>query len=357
LAALALAGSLATGNWVLSSLVLSADLASRKWAAQRQEPGTAPASSALSRRGNSLRVTLFLLTNIAVLLLLSLLLAALGVAPASLLGLSALALVFGMSGSFISLALSKWIAKKTTGARVIDTPGNDAEQWLVDTIARYAEHAGVGMPEVAIYDSPDMNAFATGMRRDHALVAVSTGLIARMAPGEVEAVLGHELAHVANGDMVTLALIQGVLDTFVIFISRVVAGVIDGFTRNSRGEGGLGFIGYTIVVIALQLTLGLLAGMIVMWFSRQREYRADAGGAELAGRDEMIAALERLQRESRQTTPLPERLAALGIDSNPSRLAKLLSSHPPLAERIAALRGAGSRAVSNPHPNDSVEAA
>jgi heat shock protein HtpX len=355
LAILALGGSLATGHWVLASLVLTVDLAARKWASQRAGPGATQARPALSRRGNSLRVALFLLTNVAVLLLMSVVLAVLGVAPANLLALAALALGFGMSGSFISLALSKWIAKLTTGARVIDEPGTDAEQWLIDTVARHAARAGIGMPEVAIFDSQDMNAFATGMKRDRALVAVSTGMIARMTPAEVEAVLGHELAHVANGDMVTLALIQGVLDTFVIFISRVVAGVIDGFTRSGRDGGGLGSIGYWVVVMVLQLTLGLLAMLIVMWFSRQREFRADAGGAELAGREEMIAALERLRTESQQSQ-LPDRLAALGIHSSPSRLAKLFSSHPPLEERITALRASSPRPVSDSPPSNDIEA-
>lgn len=354
LAILALVGSLATGHWVLASLVLTVDLAARRWASRNVEREGARASSALSQRGNLLRVALLLATNVAVLLLLSVVLAVLGVAPGNLLGLSAFALGLGMSGSFISLALSKWIAKLTTGARVIEEPGNDAERWLLDTVARHAARAGIGMPEVAIYESQDMNAFATGMKRDHALVAVSTGLIARMTPQEIEAVLGHELAHVANGDMVTLALIQGVLDTFVIFISRVVAGAIDGFTRNGRGEGGLGFLGYWALVMVLQLTLGLLAMLIVMWFSRQREFRADAGGAELAGSEEMIAALKRLQMQS-QRPQLPDRLAALGIDSRPSRLAKLFSSHPPLEERIAALRATSP--ASDAQPGDTIEAA
>ncbi|MGB5736823.1 MAG: protease HtpX [Thiohalocapsa sp.] len=298
-----------------------------------------------------MRVALFLLTNLAVLLLLSLVLAVFGVAPENLFRLSALALAFGMSGSFLSLVLSKWIAKTSTGARVIKEAGDDTEQWLLDTVAAHAQRAGIGMPEVAVFESPDMNAFTTGMKRDHALVAVSTGLLARMTPEEIEAVLGHELAHVANGDMITLALIQGVLDTFVIFVSRVVAGGIEGFTGSDRGQGGLGSMGYWILVFLLQLTLGLLALLIVMSFARQREYCADAGGAELAGRESMIAALERLQTESEQTR-LPDRLAAFGINSRPNRLAKLLSSHPPLADRIAALRASSvARQVPNSHPD------
>ncbi len=338
LALLALAGALATGHWVLASLVLTVDLAARKRAAQRTATGSPRIRrSALSRRGNALRIALFVLTNVAVLLLMTVVLAMFGIAPRGLLELAVFALGFGMSGSLISLALSKWLAKLSTGARVIDEPLTAAEQWLIDTVAHHARCAGIGMPEVAIYDSEDVNAFATGMKRDKALVAVSTGLLARMTPTEVEAVLGHELTHVANGDMVTLALIQGVLDTFVIFISRVVAGLIDGFTRGGRDGGGLGTLGYWIVVIVLQLTLGLLATLIVMWFSRQREFRADAGGAELAGREEMISALERLRSESERSR-LPDRLAAFGIHAGPSRLTRLLASHPPLEERIAALR-------------------
>lgn len=353
LAIAAFALALGTGHWVLASLVLCVDLVFRRWASNSTETGSIRARSALSRRGNSLRVALFLSTNIAILLLLSVVLAVLGIAPVNLLRLSALALVFGMSGSFLSLALSKWIAKLSTGARVIKEVGNDTEQWLVDTVARHARRAGIGMPEVAVYGSPDMNAFATGMMRNRALVAVSTGLLARMTPDEIEAVLGHELAHVANGDMVTLALIQGVLDTFVIFISRVVAGVIDGLTRTDRGDG-LGGMGYWILVFVLQLTLGLLALLIVMWFARQREYRADAGGAELAGPDSMIAALERLRSEGEQSQ-LPDRLAAFGINARSSRLVDLLSSHPPLADRIARLRARSPRPISSSRSDDAIE--
>jgi len=352
LALLAWAGALATGHWVLAPLVLTADLAARKWTWRERHPQPAPTGSPLSRRSNSVRIALFMLTNIAVLLLMSIVLAMFGIAPSSLLTLAIFAFVFGMSGSFISLALSKWIAKLTTGARVIDEPATEAEQWLIDTVAHHAKRAGIGMPEVAIYDSLDMNAFATGMKRDHAMVAVSTGLLARMTPAEIEAVLGHELTHVANGDMVTMALLQGVLDTFVIFVSRVVAGVIDSFTGGGRRGGGLGIFGYWAVVILLQLTLGLLATLIVMWFSRQREFRADAGGAELAGRDEMVAALERLLIENEQPQ-LPHRLAAFGVHATPSRLSELLSSHPPLEKRIAALlAGALRPETSDVDPSD-----
>jgi len=285
------------------------------------------------------RVVLFVLTNLAILLVLSLVLSILGVDSGSTFGLLIIALVFGMGGSFISLAMSKWIAKRTTGAQVIEQPRTEVERWLVDTVARQAKEAGIGMPDVAIYESPDINAFATGMNRNNALVAVSTGLMSGMTRDEAEAVLGHEVSHVANGDMVTLALIQGVLNTFVILIARLIAGAIDNFTRNEEGEGGLGFFGYMAVTFVLELTLGILASFVVMWFSRQREFRADAGGAALAGRGKMIAALERL-KAAYEPSHLPDQMAAFGIASPGGGLAKLMSSHPPLEDRIAALRTA-----------------
>ena len=206
-----------------------------------------------------------------------------------------MAAVLGMGGSFISLAMSKWIAKRTTGAQVITEPRDESERWLLDTVKSEAQKAGIGMPEVAVYDAPDMNAFATGMSRDHALVAVSTGLLRSMDRNQIQAVLGHELTHVANGDMVTMGLIQGVLNTFVIFLARVIGTVVDNAlsgNRNSEGSGG-GFF-YFIVVMVLQVALGFLASLIVLWFSRWREFRADAGGARLGGRDNMISALQRL---------------------------------------------------------------
>jgi heat shock protein HtpX len=346
LAMLAFTASLATGNWLLASLVLTTDSTALAWALKRDKSTGAVASSTLSRRGSSLRVGLFVLTNLAVLLVLSAVLLMLGAPAGNLPWLALFALTFGMAGSFISLAMSKWIAKKSTGARVIEESSNEIEHWLLQTVAAHARRADIGMPEVAVYESPQINAFATGMKRDKALIAVSTGLIARMTRGEAEAVLGHELAHVANGDMVTLALIQGVLDTFVIFISRVVAGSIDNLTRAGRGDGGLGTFGYAALVMGLDLTLGLLALLVVMWFSRRREFRADLGGAELAGRDEMIAALERL-RAANDPTDLPERMAAFGINSRGSRIARLLSSHPPLEERIAALRSRDADSIGN----------
>jgi heat shock protein HtpX len=287
------------------------------------------------------RIVLFLLTNLAVVIVLgvvlNIIMAALGIPPRSTTGLLILAFVFGMGGSFISLAISKWIAKRSTGAQVIERPRNEVEQWLVETVKRQAQQAGIGMPEVAIYNAPEINAFATGMNRNNALVAVSTGLLNGMTRDEAEAVLGHEVSHVANGDMVTLSLIQGVLNTFVIFLSRVIGGVIDSALRGNREGGGVG-LAYFGIVIVLEILFGILASIVVMWFSRQREFRADDGGARLAGREKMIAALERLRR-STEPTHLPEQMTAFGINGRGSKLAQLFSSHPPLEDRIAALRG------------------
>jgi len=243
--------------------------------------------------------------------------------------------VIGFSGALISLAISKWSAKRLTGARVIETPRTAVERWLVDTVRRQSQVAGIAMPEVAIYESPDINAFATGARRNSALVAVSTGLLNRLNEDEVEAVLGHEISHVANGDMVTLALIQGVVNTFVVFLSRVVGFLVDRLVfRTERGYGP----GFFITSIVAQIVLGILASMIVMWFSRQREFRADSGGARLAGRDKMIGALERLQR-AHEPSQLPQSMQAFGISAGrASGLRQLFMSHPPLERRIAALR-------------------
>jgi heat shock protein HtpX len=244
------------------------------------------------------------------------------------------AAVFGMGGSFLSLAISKWTAKRFTGARVIERPANEAEQWLVATVQRQARQAGIGMPEVAVYESPDVNAFATGASRNKALVAVSTGLLRSMSRDEAEAVLGHEVSHVANGDMITLALIQGVVNTFVIFLSRVIGHLVDRVVfKTERGHGPA----FWVTAIVAELVLGVLASIIVMWFSRQREFRADQGGATLAGRQKMIAALERLKQ--RMPQPLPDQLAAFGISGGVgSGLKRLFMSHPPLEERIAALK-------------------
>ena len=289
------------------------------------------------------RILLYVATNVAVLLVLSITLRLLGVdrildQQGTGLNLNALLVfsaVLGFSGSLISLALSKTMAKHTMGVRVIEQPRAAAETWLVETVRRHAQAAGIGMPEVGIFEAPVMNAFATGARRDHALVAVSSGLLDGMNPQQVEAVLGHEISHVANGDMVTLTLIQGVVNTFVIFLSRVIGHTIDRVVfRTERGHGPAFFV----TVIIAQLVLGILASMIVMWFSRRREFRADAGGARLAGRDSMIGALERLRTGA---APLPDQMAAFGIAGTLGHgLKRLFMTHPPLEERIAALRAA-----------------
>ncbi|WP_337878832.1 protease HtpX, partial [Rheinheimera sp.] len=242
------------------------------------------------------RIMLFLATNLAVMLVLSVVLsilfAVLGIDSRSISGLLVFAAVFGFGGSFISLFMSKWMAKRSTGAMVITQPRNATEQWLLQTVRRQAQQAGIAMPEVALYDSPEMNAFATGPSRNNALVAVSTGLLRNMREDEVEAVLAHEVSHIANGDMVTLTLIQGVVNTFVIFFARLIAGAISG----NRGEGqSSNGVVYMLTVLVLEMAFGVLASLIVMWFSRQREYRADAGAARLAGTGKMIAALERLR--------------------------------------------------------------
>jgi len=288
------------------------------------------------------RVLLFVATNLAVILVLSIVLRLLGVdrildesgAGINYEALLVFSAVFGFGGSFISLAISKWMAKFSTGARVITQPSDSAETWLVSTVQRLANQAGIGMPEVAVYDSPDMNAFATGARRDNALVAVSTGLLRGMNRDEIEAVLAHEVSHIANGDMVTLTLVQGVLNTFVIFVSRIIGHVVDRvILKNEQGYG----IGYLVAVIASQLLLGILASIIVMWVSRQREFRADAGSARLNGRQPMINALARLERG--QPAQLPESLEAFGISGGRrTGLMRLFLSHPPIPERIAALQ-------------------
>ena len=279
------------------------------------------------------RVFLFVATNLAILLVLgivlSILMPVLGVDSSSNAGLLVMCAVFGMGGSFISLWMAKWIAKRSVGAHVIESPRNRDEQWLIDTVRRQAESAGIGMPEVAIYDSPEINAFATGANRNNALVAVSSGLLRQMTADEAEAVLGHEISHVANGDMVTLTLIQGVLNTFVYFFARVVAQMINRGNNNA-------FV-YIMTVMAFQAIFGVLASIIVMAFSRYREFRADAGGANLAGRQKMIAALQRLQGNQAKSQ-LDGQLTAFGISGKPA-FAELFMTHPPLARRIAALQG------------------
>jgi heat shock protein HtpX len=291
------------------------------------------------------RILLFLATNIAILLVLGITLQLLGVESLldregidlNMQALLIYALIFGMGGSFISLAISKWTAKHLTGARVIEQPSNEAEAWLVETVRRLSQSAGIGMPEVAVFDSPEPNAFATGARRDSSLVAVSSGLLRNMNRDQIEAVLGHEVSHVANGDMVTLALIQGVVNTFVIVLSRVIGHVVDRVVfRTERGHGPA----FWITAIVAQLVIGILASTIVFWFSRRREFRADAGGARLAGREKMISALERLQVAA-HGEPLPDQMAAFGISGpKKSGIALLFMTHPPLVDRIAALKQA-----------------
>jgi len=288
------------------------------------------------------RVFLFLATNLAIIVLLGFMLRLLGLESVldergvdlDLGKLLAFAAVVGFTGSFVSLAISKWTAKRMMGVRVIGQPGNATESWLVNTVQRQAREAGIGMPEVGVFDSPEPNAFATGARRDASLVAVSTGLLQSMSREEAEAVLAHEVSHVANGDMVTLALIQGVVNTFVVFLARIIGHTVDRVIfRTEEGHGPA----FWVTTIVADIVLGLLATIIVMWFSRQREFRADAGGARLAGRQNMIRALERLQQ--RHSGPLPDKMAAFGIAGGlGSGLKRFFMTPPPIEERIAALR-------------------
>ena len=288
------------------------------------------------------RIFLFVVTNLAVVFVINITLRLLGVdrwlnetGGINFSALLVLSAVIGFAGALVSLAMSKWSAKRMVGAKVIENPIDPTERWLVDTVRRQAQAAGIGMPEVAIYDAPDVNAFATGWNRNDALVAVSTGLLQSMSKDEIEAVLAHEMSHVSNGDMVTLALIQGVVNTFVIFFAKLFGFFVDRVLLKNDGRNGPG-IGAFVAEIAAQLVLGVLASVIVMWFSRQREFRADAGGAHLAGRNKMIAALERLKINHEQSS-LPEKMAAFGI-SGGHAFAKMFMTHPPLDERIAALR-------------------
>ena len=287
------------------------------------------------------RVFLFLATNLAVMLVLSIVLSVLsswlGVNRQGMGGLLLMAAVFGFGGSFISLLISKWVAKRSYGVQIIEQPRSEMEHWLLSTVTRQAQQAGIGMPEVGIYDSPEMNAFATGASRNNALVAVSSGLLYSMSRDEAEAVLAHEVSHVANGDMVTLTLIQGVVNTFVIFFARLVAGLISNFLRSDDEEegAGMGGLAYMATVFVLEMIFGILASIIVMWFSRQREFRADAGSAKLAGRDKMIAALERLRQG--HEPQLEGTMMAFGINGKRS-VSELFMSHPPLEKRIEALR-------------------
>ncbi len=289
------------------------------------------------------RITLLVVTNIAILVVLSIVATLLGADQyltrhgLNLQALLIFSAILGFGGAFISLLLSKWMAKTSMGVRVIDQPVSEVEHWLVNTVRQQAEAAGIGMPEVGVFESPEPNAFATGANRNSALVAVSTGLLQNMRRNEVEAVLGHEVSHVANGDMVTLTLIQGVMNTFVFFLARVIGFVVDRVILKNERSGG---IGYIATVIVAQIVLGILAGMVVAWFSRQREYRADAGGAQLAGTSSMIGALEALRRVH-SPSALPEKMQAFGIRSGPPQgWQRLFMSHPPLEERIAALNNA-----------------
>jgi len=286
------------------------------------------------------RIVLFLGTNLAIVLVLSLTMRLLGVEPylnANGLNLTSLlifAAVMGFGGSFISLAISKWSAKRAMGVHVIESPSTSTEFWLFETVRKYATAAGISMPEVGVYDAPDVNAFATGMSKNSSLIAVSSGLLQQMSRNEAEAVLAHEVSHAANGDMVTMALIQGVVNTFVIFLSRVIGSLVDRLVfKTERGNGPAFFV----TMVIAELVLGILASIIVMWFSRQREFRADRGGAGLAGRSNMIAALERLG--SLHPQPLPDKMAAFGISGTVAGgIKRLFMTHPPMAERIAALK-------------------
>jgi heat shock protein HtpX len=288
-----------------------------------------------------MRIFLFLATNVAILVVISIVFNILGLSGAldahgvnlNLNALLIMSAVIGMTGSFISLLMSKWSAKNAMGVYVIDQPQNQTERWLVDTVARLARQANIGMPEVGMFQQPEANAFATGWNKNSALVAVSTGLLESMNADEVEAVLGHEISHVSNGDMVTMALMQGVVNTFVYFFATLIGHVVDrAVFKTERGYGPA----YYIVQIVAQIALGILASMLVMWFSRYREFRADAGGAQLAGRQKMIGALRALQR-TQETATLPGQLAAFGINGD-GRLMRLFMSHPPLEERIVALQ-------------------
>jgi heat shock protein HtpX len=288
------------------------------------------------------RIALLIGTNIAIMLVLSIVVSVLGLdryltqEGLNLQALLAFSAILGFGGAFVSLLISKWMAKTAMGVKVITEPRNETEQWLVNTVRQQAQTAGIGMPEVGIFESPDPNAFATGANKNSALVAVSTGLLNNMRRNEVEAVLGHEVSHVANGDMVTLTLIQGVMNTFVFFLARVIGFVVDRVILKNERQG----MGYFATVIVAQLVLGILAGMVVAWFSRQREFRADIGGAHLAGTNSMVGALEALKRVH-SPTALPEKMQAFGIRTGPAKgFQRLFMSHPPLEDRIAALNNA-----------------
>ncbi|MGM0525422.1 MAG: protease HtpX [Pseudomonadota bacterium] len=291
------------------------------------------------------RIALFLATNLAILLVVSfvynIISSATGYSLGNTGGLLLFCALFGFGGAFVSLWISRWMALRATGAKVIERPTNASEKWLLETVKRQAQQAGLPMPQVAIYSSPAPNAFATGRSKNKSLVAVSTGLMNTLNEAEVEAVLAHEISHIANGDMVTMTLIQGIVNTFVMFFARLIASAINNATRGNNQQGGLGTFAYFGIVMALEVVFGLFASIIVMWFSRQREFRADAGSAGLVGAEKMIAALERLKRG--QESKLEGSMLAFGINGKRSGLSKLFMSHPPLDERIHALQNRFSR--------------
>lgn len=286
-----------------------------------------------------MRIALFLATNLAVMVVFGLVLSLTGIASGSVQGLMIMALLFGFAGSFVSLLMSKWLALRSVGGEVITRPRNEIERWLLDTVAQQARQAGIAMPQVAIYHAPDINAFATGARRDASLVAVSTGLLQNMGRDEAQAVIAHEISHIANGDMLTMTLLQGVVNTFVIFISRVLAQLVAGFLSGNRDDsenrGGNPLI-YMVVAMVLELVFGILASIITLWFSRYREYHADAGSAKLVGREKMIAALQRLKTSYEPQEP--GNMLALCINGKSKSISELFMSHPSLDKRIAALR-------------------
>ncbi|MBE0487659.1 MAG: protease HtpX [Halomonas sp.] len=298
-----------------------------------------------------MRILLFLGTNLGVIIVASITLRLLGVEPyltAQGINFNSLLIfcfIFGMAGSMVSLFISKWMAKRSTGTVIIETPSNATEKWLLDTVEELSRDAGIKTPEVGIFPAQQSNAFATGWNRNDALVAVSAGLLNRMRPEEVRAVLAHEIGHVANGDMVTLALIQGVVNTFVMFFARVVAHLVDGFLKSRSDGAGLGFMGYFAVVIVAEIVFGIIASAIVAWFSRFREYRADAAGARLAGSGAMINALARLKGETEMPDQMPDTLRAMAITKGQTRslMERLFASHPPLDDRIRALKEAAYR--------------
>ncbi|GME31177.1 protease HtpX [Pantoea agglomerans] len=286
-----------------------------------------------------MRIALFLMTNLAVMLVFGLILSLTGIQSSSVQGLMIMAGLFGFGGAFVSLLMSKWMALRSVGGEVIEQPRNETERWLVDTIGRQAQQAGIAMPQVAIYHAPDINAFATGARRNASLVAVSTGLLQNMSRDEAEAVLAHEVSHIANGDMITMTLIQGVVNTFVIFVSRILAQIAAGFMSGNRdGEessNGNPLV-YFAVSMVLELVFGILASIITMWFSRHREFHADAGSAKLVGREKMIAALQRLKTSYEPQEP--GSMMAFCINGKGKSFSELFMSHPPLDKRIEALR-------------------